>query len=348
MNIYVLCTVSTGLETLSIIMREISVKGVIGLSRREPTDTISGYFYFGDFCRENGLDFVPVETYGLSSEKDRKHLQELEIDVLLVLGWQRLIPDWLIAHCKICAVGSHGSAYGIEGGRGRSPQNWALLMGEKQFYISIFKIEPGIDSGKVFDTRTFPLTDHDDIRTSYLKASHLTASMIIANLKNGKIQACAASPQEGSPKYLPQRLPEDGEIDWNRSTKEIYDFIRALTRPYPGAFSIFDRGKLILWKAIPFNVDLTAVGGAPGECIRRHEQGDLLIRTGDGMLLVTDYSIEPTTVAPALSQGVVLQSCSFVQQMIRIIDRHRSKYPGLPLADPILRLAGDQGGVNNL
>ena len=81
-------------------------------------------------------------------------------------------------------MGAHGSPLGITKGRGRSPQNWALILGLSTFYISIFKIDPGIDSGQIIETRSFTYSDFDDIKTSYYKVCLLTADMIINNLKS--------------------------------------------------------------------------------------------------------------------------------------------------------------------
>ena len=338
MKTYALCTLSTGLDPLRQIAGQVPLAGAIGLTRRPPTDAISGYTYVGDACEGLGLPFVPVERYALDDAEDRRRLLSLDMDLLLVLGWQRLLPDWLLQHCRVGAIGNHGSAYGIAGGRGRSPQNWALLLGERRFEISIFFLEPAVDSGRVIDTRSFDLTEHDDIRTSYRKAGRCVADMIVDNLKNGRIAAREGRAQHGPARYLPQRLPEDGEIDWRRTTRELHDFVRALTRPYPGAFSRFDGGTVSIWGAQPFSSERGSA--EPGRVVERFESGELLVATGDGLLLVTDYTAEPADASTRVRAGVRLASCDFRAQMRAIVERHRRKHPDLPLAEPILRLAG--------
>lgn len=118
MKIFVLSTLGIGADIIDLFQRQIKISGVIGLSNRERTDAISDYVYMADFCQSKGIEFIEVNHYGLSDEGDKKRITQQDIDVLIVAGWQRLIPGWLIKHCSICAIGAHGSPLGITKGRG--------------------------------------------------------------------------------------------------------------------------------------------------------------------------------------------------------------------------------------
>ena len=338
MKIYVLSALESGIDSINILKKHLELSGVIGLSERPPADNISGYKYFKKYCDDNSVDFFEVQDYSLACPEDRDRLLGLDIDVLIVAGWQRLIPGWLIKHCKICVIGSHGSVNGITGGRGRSPQNWALMLGKKEFFISIFKIDKGIDSGAVIDTKKYVISDLDDIRTSYAKVSWLTSHMIVECVKDGRLNAGNFLNQEGVARYLPQRLPEHGEIDWSRNSREIYDFIRSLTRPYPGAFSYIGGDKIIIWKGIPFEIRDYSDKFKPGEIANIYANGDFLVRTGDSLVLVEDYSGEPDGRGFILKEGLALSSGDFKKQIADIIDRHKRKYPDLVISDDIAAL----------
>jgi methionyl-tRNA formyltransferase len=340
-NIYILNTLEIGINTINILNRHLDILGIIGLSARDSSDAISGYVYQKGFCKKNHLNFIPVEKYSLSDPSDQDKLLKLDIDVLIVAGWQRLIPPWLISHCNSCVIGSHGSVSGITGGRGRSPQNWALLLGKNKFDISIFKIDKGIDSGPVLDTRTFAISDFDDIRTTYYKVSWLTSRMIIDTIKDNKLSPASGIEQEGDARYLPQRLPEDGQIDWSRSSKQIYDLIRALTRPYPGAFSFLGERKLVVWKARPFEMPQGGDDYKPGGIACLYVNGDMLVKTGDSFLLIEDYSWTPEGKDQPAEVGDILAPFSFLDQMRLIVARHYEKYPDLILSDDILNLVED-------
>ena len=108
-------------------------------------------------------------------------------------------------------------------------------MGMQEFHISIFQIDKNIDSGKIFASKKFNYSEHDDIKTSYYKISLLTSVMITELLKSTESITELEEQNEAEAEYFPQRKPEDGTIDWNRSNGEIRNLIRALTHPYPGA-----------------------------------------------------------------------------------------------------------------
>ena len=337
MNIYVLNTLVQGTDTIDLLIEKLPVKGIITLEKKDTVD-ISGYVHLKDYCRINNLDFISVESYSLKNDFDKDKLSDLDIDILIVLGWQRLIPEWLIRHCKMCAIGAHGSANGITEGRGRSPQNWALILGKSKFYISIFKIDAGIDSGEIIDTDLFTLSKHDDIRTSYYKASWLTAKMIIKNIQNGNIQNGKFIQQSNAPRYLPQRLPEDGKIDWNRTTYEIYNFIRALTKPYPGAYTEHLGNRIFIWKAIPFDELEGFSEFKSGQIIKIYNSTkDVLVKTRDKALLITEYTIEPDIGNKILKNGVIFNSGNYSEQIRTIVKRHYNKYPTLEISDKIIR-----------
>jgi methionyl-tRNA formyltransferase len=327
MNIYVLSTLNSGEDAIRLLTRGLAIKGVIGLSARDPSDAISGYVYMRDFCREQSLDFIEVQSYTLTRESDRKTLLALDIDVLLVIGWQRLIPPWLISHCRTCAIGSHGSPFGITNGRGRSPQNWALILGLTTFDISIFRIDSNIDSGHIIDSRRFRYSVFDDIRTSYYKSTLLTAAMIVDNIRNGRAVRRDLPPQDTqAAEYLPQRLPEDGSIDWNTPSMAIYNFTRALTRPYPGARTWAGDSEITIYEIKPFDADIEG-NHEPGEIVWAFSQNDALVKVLDGFMLITDYEGLP------LHTGMKLRSRNFRDQMKAVLDRHRNKRPDLPLAE---------------
>lgn len=332
MNVFALSTVGGGIDTLRATCGEVPLKGIIGLTKRE-SDGISGFVDASEFAQAIQVPFIPVETYSLSSPSDKVRLMSLDIDVLLVVGWQRLIPDWLIGAAKIAAIGVHGSAYGIAGGRGRSPQNWAIMLGASSFSVSLFLIQPGIDDGPILATGEFSLTATDHIADSYRKSAMVTGRML-AKLLNEDSSLSKQVPQSKDGFYLPQRLPEDGALDWNRSADEVLSFIRALSKPYPGAFVRSGENVIKIWEGSRYDLDeLPPV--EPGTIRLRFTDGSLLIACGQGDVLISSWeAYDRETVVT----GAVLPSVSFKDQIGQIIRRHVSKYPDLPIAPALARL----------
>lgn len=335
MNVYIINTLSIGEDSIELLSRELNIKGVIGLSDRSPSDSISGFSYQKNYCIINNLNFIEVESYSLKHVTDKNKILKLNIDVLIVCGWQRLIPEWLIVHCKKCVIGSHGSPFGITKGRGRSPQNWSLLMGLKKFEISIFMIDKGIDSGKILDSKVFEYDVHDNIQTSYYKVSILTSNMIINLLSNPNfLDTNFNSQKEDEAEYLPQRIPEDGYIDWNLSNQQIYNFIRSLTKPYPGSKTVLNQNSITIWEGKPFKLDIPIDKYKNGEVFKVFSNGDILVKCHQGLFLITNFTHNGNKFN--VNKGDVFLSVNHKVQNKKILDRHITKYPDLPISNYLI------------
>ena len=335
MNIYVICTLGFAEDIITSLIRFTNIKGIIGLSNREESELISDFKYMKPFAEYHNISFSEVNSYNLRNDEDIKKLTSLKIDHLIVIGWQRLVPEWLINHVSGYVIGCHGSPFGITKGRGRSPQNWALILGNKNFDISIFVIDVGADSGPVIDTKTFAYNEFDDIKTSYYKVSLLTAQML-SNFFNGHIdEKNFMEQQHDEAEYLPQRLPEDGFIDWDRRPKEVKGFIDALTKPYPGARSKIKGALFSVFKAHPFNIDLDQKY-VSGEIVKIFNKGDILVKVKQGFVLVND--INPDLRNAGVKEGDIFESHALSKQMKNIINRHNEKFPNLKISDKIMKL----------
>lgn len=341
MKIFILNATKSGTDTIRFISKELELSGVIGLSDRTGKG-IAGFCYNKDFTNSLNIPFYEVQSYSLSYPQDIDLLKALPIDLLIVTGWQRLIPEWLITHCKIGVIGLHGSPFGITKGRGRSPQNWAIILGETEFNLSIFFIDEGIDSGKIIDSKTFKISLFDDIKTSYKKSCLAFAELLLKNIKNEKIKnKDQLEIQNGEAEYFPQRKPEDGLIDWNRSEFEIFNFIKALTRPYPGAATLIEGKYLIIWEAIPFEYDFPDKNiYIAGEIVRVFSDESFIVKCYNGFLLALDYEFRKESTQ--IKKGKLLESANFHNQINRIMERHYKKYPNLQISRAISELEDDK------
>lgn len=333
MNIYILNTTSTGILATELLSDYIDIKGIISLTDGKQCNE---YYDYSELCKRKGIDHIEVEQYSLKDSTDKEHLLNLDIDLLIVLGWQRLIPGWLISHCHIGVIGGHGSVNGINDGRGRSPQNWALLFGAERFSMSIFWIDEGVDSGKIIASQEFNYSDVDDIMSSYVKSGLVLADMIIQNIKNGRIQQhYGVAQNDDIAGYLPKRTPEDGMIDWNMPCKDIYNYIRALTMPYPCAYTMLSEKKIKIVEAKYIDMEFPWIDGyQAGAIISLLADGQFLVKCGIGMLQILQYEYEgEIDVLP----GMILDSASFGVQMNTIIGRHKSETNGLSLSQWMIK-----------
>lgn len=331
MNIYLLNATLNGKILSEILCRELVIKGMITLNKNGGGKTPE-YYDYKDFCNERKIECIQLNSYNFSDEDDKRKVKQLEIDLIIVASWQRLIPSWLIQKCTIGIIGAHGSHEGITRGRGRSPQNWALMMGKTHFSISIFWIEEGTDNGAVIDTREFEYIPTDSILTSYIKSNLYKVDMILKNIENGKIANREGTMQTEQGYYLPQRKKEDGMIDWNRDAMDINNMVRALTKPYPGAFTQCEDIGFIIWSSRPVVVDDVhyLYDSVENGTIISILEDSALIKCGKNLLLV-----ESCTNYDKLREGMILESSDYRNQMQEIIERHREKY-NTPLSPLVL------------
>jgi methionyl-tRNA formyltransferase len=253
---------------------------------------VAGYYDLRPFLDQIGVPHTVARNYSLKSDEDQSRLLALGLDILLVMGWQRLIPDWFLSALSIGAFGMHGSSKPLPHGRGRSPMNWSLIQGKDIFYTHLFQYMPGVDDGPVVGVQMFDITPWDDCHTLHFKN---TISMIqlcarhLPDLLTGRARLTPQPKDEAT--YYPKREAEDGLIYWNDSTADIYNLIRAVTRPFPGAFTYLDNQperKMFVWRAIPFDTKLTWSSAQPGEIVQAFYDGSFVVKTGDSSLLVLE------------------------------------------------------------
>ena len=250
---------------------------------------VSGYVSFEDLAKKYNIPIHYVNKYSMKDDEDIAFFEDSNFDLLIQGGWQRLFPDRVIASLSIGAVGVHGSSEFLPKGRGRSPINWSLIEGKKRFILHFFLMKPGVDDGDVFHFEIFDINQWDDCRTLYLKNALITKNVLkeyIPKLLKGEYTLI---PQTGEPTYYPKRTKEDGLVDWSKTVFEIYDFIRALTKPYPGAFSFINDNEIVIWSAQPFDTRIAMPSVQEGQVVEVFSDYEFVVNCNSGLLLITDY-----------------------------------------------------------
>ncbi len=253
---------------------------------------VAGYMDLRPFLDSRRIPYTIARQYSLNDDGGRDRLLSLGLDMLLVMGWQRLIPAWWLESLSIGAFGMHGSSKPLPHGRGRSPLNWSLIQGKSGFYTHLFRYRAGVDDGDIAGVQTFDITPWDTCLTLHFKNT-VAMVQLCAKLLPGLLSGTARltpQPTEGAT-YYPKRAAEDGLIIWNGCTHDIYNLVRAVTTPFPGAFTFlnddFDR-KITIWHAVPFDAKLAWPRAVPGQIVEVFYNGSFVVKTGDTTLLVTE------------------------------------------------------------
>lgn len=183
----------------------------------------------------------------VSNEKNIKKLQQAKLDVLFIIGWHRIVSQSVLDTAKI-KLGFHSSILPFN--RGSSPMNWQIINGDKIGGITLFHLTSGVDAGDIVAIQKFPILKKDDIKSLYQKATFSSLSLLEKNWKSIHVMSVKSIIQDEKLATInPRRKPSDGLIDWNKSSFENYNWIRALTKPYPGAFTFWNKKKIFIWSS---------------------------------------------------------------------------------------------------
>lgn len=269
--------------------------------------SVAGYLDLRSFADEKGIELYQAEKYSLKSEKDEERITKHELGVLLCMGWQRLIPEWFLNSLKVGAFGMHGSNKPLPHGRGRSPMNWSIIQGKEMFFTHLFKYNPGVDDGDIVGYQLFEITPFDNAMTMHFK--NLTAMIKLCEkelpgLLQGKVLTYPQKDVE--PSFYPKRSEEDGLIFWEDSSVDIYNLCRAVTKPFPGAFTFLHEHKLMIWSCVPFDSHLRWDHAEHGEVVTVFYNGQFVVKTGDTSVLVLEWECSSTDITP--SKGVRLHN----------------------------------------
>ena len=220
-----------------------------------------------------------IEPLILENPLDPQAIARLRVaapDLLLSFYYRRVLPEAMLSAPRLGAFNMHGSL--LPKFRGRAPVNWAVLKGETSTGATLHAMTPRADAGPIVDQEAVPIGPDDtafDVQLRVTAAAVVILARKIEELKAGKAKQ---TPQdESAATRFGKRRPEDGRIDWSRPAKQVHDLVRAVTHPYPGAFTDLFGGRTFVWRSrLP---GLAAHDTFPGQV--RGEGARLNVACGD-------------------------------------------------------------------
>jgi len=209
-----------------------------------------------------------------------ERIREMKPDFLFSFFYRDLIRKDLLDIPKIACLNLHASL--LPKLRGRAPINWALVNGESRTGVTLHHMTPGVDDGDIVCQSAIEISDDDTAKTLNGRLVEVARQMLRENLPGILQGNVAGTPQdESEASYFGRRTPADGEIAWSAPATDIRNLVRAVTRPYPGAFTHRGNTKITIWdSAIAEDADGDE---APGTVL---SVSPLTIRCGEGALTV--------------------------------------------------------------
>lgn len=196
-------------------------------------------------CQKKDIPFFVMEK--MNSNETIQQIKEWEPELIIVSGWYHMIGKKILGIPPKGVVGLHSSM--LPKYRGGAPLVWQIINGEKAAGISLFYLAEGTDSGDIIAQRSVVIEEYDTIGTLYDKISIEGMRLLKDNLpliaadKSMRMKQVELSANE----IYPQRSPQDGIINWTSTSRQVYNFVRAQTRPYPGAYTYYLGYKVVVW-----------------------------------------------------------------------------------------------------
>ena len=203
-----------------------------------------------------------------NNEEFRAQLASIKPDAIIVVGYGRIIPGWMIDLPRFGDLNLHGSL--LPKYRGAAPIQWAIARGESMTGVTTMRIDAGLDTGDILLQRDIPIAPRDTAETLAPQMAAIGADLMVETLRGLQAGTIHPRPQDNTQATLaPLLKKENGRIDFHLAAAEIFNRLRGF-QPWPGAYTSFRGKNLHIWAAQPIP--------------RSAESGELVV--DDGKLLV--------------------------------------------------------------
>ena len=231
----------------------ILVSGTLGLRCLEFINNISRVCYvltdtrsieIVNFCIKNN---IPYFIGNPRNDKAVDFIKKYPTDVILSINYLFIINSDLIRLPRKYAINFHGSL--LPKYRGRTPHVWSIINNEKETGITAHRITEECDKGEIVHQekiQILPDTTGGNILEQFINLYPVIIQKVIRMIEND--QVALVEQDETKATWFGKRTPEDGEINWNWQKERIYNWVRAQSSPYPGAFSFYNKIKIIIHK----------------------------------------------------------------------------------------------------
>lgn len=218
-----------------------------------------------------------------------EQIRAIAPDQVFVIGWSQICRAPFREACGGEVIGYHPAPLPRLRGRGVLP--WTILLQEPITAGTLFWLDDGVDSGPILAQQYFHVGAEETVGSLYDRHLDVLAGMmagILPDLAAGN--AVRRPQQEQFASYAARRTPADGLLNWTEPAEKLARLVRAVGRPYPGAFTSTRAGRLTIW-AGSVEAGYRHQAASPGQVVEVSE-ADFAVRCGEGVLRVQDWEAE--------------------------------------------------------
>lgn len=271
-----------GTKSLNRLIKE--KKNIIGVvTRTKATDSLlletAHNFGITVYCPKN-----------VNSDKFIKTVTDLKPDLNLSVSYDQILKEKIRQTAPLGFINFHAGKLPYY--RGRNPINWAIINGEKEIGITAHYVDEGIDTGNIILQKCLPILWEDtyaDVLSRVIDSIPSLVSEAVSLIDSGMVKPVSQSQNPGT--YFAAREQGDEWIDWNDTSLKIYNKIRAISDPAPGAITIWGDHVVKIWQAF-YQPDWTIYDATPGQVVGRIPNCGVIVKTGDSVIEIRKVEIE--------------------------------------------------------
>ena len=257
----------------------------------------SGQCSFDEVADRLGASLV--ETSDVNSDETLAAVEALTPELVFVVGWSQLVQDSFIGLAREGVFGMHPTL--LPSHRGRAPIPWAILSGLARTGVTLFEIvDSTADSGAIVGQAVVEIPRDDTATTLFSRLADAHVELVREYVPQLITRTAPRVPQDARRvSSWPRRTPADGIIDWETRAPYLYDWVRAQTRPYPGAFTFLGDEKVVVWRARPVELPETAPAGT---IVAERPEGHV-VACGEGALLLEEVETDARSLVVGARLG---------------------------------------------
>jgi methionyl-tRNA formyltransferase len=244
-----------------------------------PTEEI----WFSSVRRLADARGLPIRTTNINDPENAALVREIAPDFLFSFYYRNMIKEEVLGLPTRGALNMHGSL--LPKYRGRVPVNWAVINGETETGVTLHYMVEKPDAGDIVDQERVEIAFTDTALDVFNKVTEAAVTVV---RRSWPLLAAGTAPRRpmdlAAGSYFGGRTPADGLIDWTKSAMAIYNLVRGVTHPYPGAFTTLDGRKVYVWRTRPLEGE-----GKPGTVVSTEP---FLVGTGRGLLELLSLQAE--------------------------------------------------------
>ncbi len=236
------------------------------------------------FAYENSIDYI--KNKNINSEEFLEQIEKYNCDILVSMSFNQIFKAPILS--KYHVINCHAGKLPLY--RGRNILNWVLINDEKEFGITVHYVDEGIDTGDIILQKIFSITDNDNYAT-LLELAHKECAFLLhealIQIKNNTAKRIKQDTIDPVGMYCGKRMVGDEYINWNQTSRELFNFIRAISKPGPMAKTSINNIPFYINKAEMIK-NAPIYKGIEGQILKKDNDG-FIVKTKDSILRVTEY-----------------------------------------------------------